>query len=157
MEAWTTGLILPILVRQGATSAALREIIRMGAELAPYSFIQNHDYMALWERLRANSDIATLLLSVTYEYIVRLGGVESNAFKAVANAFGSAVSYTTHTDSFQDETVKERAVKEDDRAKIADVFTNNIWFVVLVICGWVNVKTLLHEVQEYSRIASSAA
>ncbi|HWT40110.1 MAG TPA: hypothetical protein VN081_02460 [Dongiaceae bacterium] len=155
MERWTTELILPILVRQGSAQATLlRELVKKGSEIAPYAFIQNHDYMACWETLRANTDLTTLLLSVTYEYIVRLGGVESSAFKSVAKAFASAVSYTTHTDSFQDSTVTERAVKPDDRAKASDVFTNNMWFVVLVISGWVNVKTLLHEITEYNRVAT---
>lgn len=157
MDAWTTGLILPILVRQGALASALRDLIKAGSEIAPYTFIQNHDYLTLWEKIRSQDGVLSLLLSVTYEYVVRLGGVDSAAFKAVTKAFGSAVCFTTHPESFQDATVTERAVKAVDREKICDVFTNNIWFVVLVICGWINVKTLMHEAQEYGRVSSASA
>jgi hypothetical protein len=157
MDKWTTGLILPILIRQSAGGPNALELVKMSSSTSAYTFIQNYEYTNLWEKIRANDALTELLLGITQEYLVRLGGIKSEAGKAVISAFGQSLMYTTNAESFQDQTVRERAVKKEDYDEIEGVIAANMWFVVFTILGWLDLHELVTRLKRYERIVAPAS
>lgn len=134
------------MVRQAAGSDKAKDLIAQGSSIAAYTHLNDQVIHRKWEQIRSNETMLDYLLGVTQEFIFRMGGMKGAPLSSLIEAFSDSLIYTLHEKSYMDETIRERAIPEKQADGFADIMRRNIWFIVLILSGWVD----LHKFQVLS-------